>query len=287
MRNRSIKIPYYVYGKEVYIQYFDMALIAPESGESKKWYLLFSANSDTVTVDQAMPEWYTDFAILAEAIANNKVNSPEVEILKKQEKNIRIVAEKYCLARIGNKRTAWLKARKEYYNLCIAHSNNSDNFINYAKARDFIEKVIKGDNGSIVEYLKSHHCYYETRYSLTDFSGVVSEEDRKWLVYFTNNGDVLLDKTSPKWYRKLASLAEEIGVAGKYPELINRAEVPSEEYLFAKVEEVIIERFSYSRRKDYINARVTMFQMLVDKKLNTDPGIIKALEYLKLRQQYA
>lgn len=283
MRNRTLKLSGYEFHHVVNIQFFDMSLIACEPGCNKQWYLFFNPSEDTATVDDTMPEWYKKLAILTEAIAYGKVHKPEIEAIRKKSPSSRITAERYCLIKTPRAhRKTWLNARYEYYNFRINHILDEREKHTFEEAREFIARLIDEDQGATVEYLKFNHEYYETSYFLTSFADKVDDPRRKWLVYFTTDGHVFLDKTSPKWYRKLAALAEEMGMAEKYPELLGNEKVAKLQ-LCAEVEKAILDRFTNKRTyRSFIEARIELFELLLETKLNTGEDIKMALGYLRL-----
>lgn len=282
MRNRTLKIPGYEFYREVTIQRFDMALIAQEAGKEKQWFLMFNPGEDLATIDNTMPEWYEKLAILAEAIAYGKIKKADVKKLCEKSANNRIAAEKYCLTKTyWIRRKAWLEARSLYYNFRICHVNSEKERQTFIKTKEFIDRLIETDNGATVEYLKHDNEFYETSYILTSFEDKVADPRRKWLVYFTTDGQVYLDETSPKWYRKLAALAEEMGMADKYPELLERKN-NSQVDLCTEVEKAILQKFTNRRTyKCFIKARIEMFELLIETGLNTNEDIKQALEYLR------
>lgn len=284
MRNRTLKLSGYEFYREVTIQRFDMALIAEGAGKEKQWFLMFNPGENLATIDSTMPEWYEKLAILAEAIAYNKINKTDVKKLCEKSPSSRIAAEKYCLTKTyWIRRKAWLEARSLYYDFRINHVNSEKERQTFIKTKEFIDKLIEMDNGATIEYLKYDNEFYETSYFLTSFEDKVADPRRKWLVYFTTDGRVFLDETSPKWYRKLASLAEEMGMASKYPELLDEKEIP-EVKLCAKVEETIINKFTDKRtRRNFIEARIELFELLRETGLNTNEDVRQALEYMRLR----
>lgn len=284
MRNRTLRLSGYEFNKEVNIQRFDMSLIAENPGKDSQWLLLFNPGEDLATIDGTMPEWYEKIAILAEAVAYNKIKKPEIEKLYITSPSSRIAAEKYCLTKTyWIRRRPWLEARSIYYDFRIKHVNSEKERQTFIDTKRFIDQLLAEDNGANVEYLKYKKEFYETSYFLTSFEDKVADPRRKWLVYFTTDGRVFLDKTSPKWYRKLASLAEEMGMANKYPELLGDDKIP-EVRLCTEVERTIIDKFTDKRTcKNYIKARIELFELLRETGLNTSEDIRQALEYMHLR----
>ncbi len=283
MRNRTLKLSGYEFYREISIQCFDMALIAEGAGKEKQWFLMFNPGENLATIDSTMPEWYEKLAILAEAIAYNKINKTDVKNLCKKNPSSRIAAEKYCLTKTyWIRRKAWLKARSLYYDFRINHVNSEKEKQSFIEAKEFIDQLIASDNGATVEYLKYNNEFYETSYFLTSFEDKVADPRRKWLVYFTTDGRVFLDETSPKWYRKLAALAEEMGMANKYPELLGDEEI-AEVQLCTEVEKAILDKFTDKRtRRNFIEARIELFELLHETGLNTNEDIRQALEYMRL-----
>ena len=284
MRNHTLKLSGYEFYREISIQRFDMALIAEGAGKEKQWFLMFNPGENLATIDSTMPEWYEKLAILAEAIAYDKINKTDVKKLCEKSPSSRIAAEKYCLTKTyWIRRKAWLEARSLYYDFRINHVNSEKEKKAFIETKEFIDRLIEMDNGATIEYLKYDNEFYETSYFLTSFEGKVADPRRKWLVYFTTDGRVFLDETSPKWYRKLASLAEEMGMASKYPKLLGEKEIP-EVKLCVKVEETIINKFTDKRtRRNFIEARIELFELLRETGLNTNEDIRQALEYMRLR----
>lgn len=286
MRNRTLKLSGYEFYREVTIQRFDMALIAEGAGKEKQWFLMFNPGENLATIDSTMPEWYEKLAILAEAIAYDKINKTDVKKLCEKSPSSRIAAEKYCLTKTyWIRRKAWLEARSLYYDFRINHVNSEKEKKTFIETKEFIDRLIEMDNGATIEYLKYDNEFYETSYFLTSFEDKVADPRRKWLVYFTTEGQVYLDETSPKWYRKLAALAEEMGMADKYPELLERKNI-SQVDLCLEVEKAILDKFTDKRtRQAYIQARIELFEVLNKTGLNTNDDIKQALEYLRTLQK--
>ena len=250
-----------------------MSLISGRQETDKKWLMLFDPESDTATLDHTMPKWYAEPAILVEAFVHDKVRKSELECLTNSGNSKRLAAEKYCLTLVDKHRLAWLKARKYYYDFRLRQSPNDENKDQYTEVLQYIENLLAKDDGATTEYLYSSKQAFETNYYLTDFKKITKHEDQKWLVYYAADGRVFLSENSPKWYRKLASLSEEVCMAEK-------------DHFDAVVEAMIIDRFTSGRtRKNYIEARIQMFALIRDAKLNTVPGIQIALDYLVERQK--
>lgn len=282
MRNSSINLAGYKNCCPIKIQRFDMSLIVYGNNKNKKWYLFFNPPEDLVTIHYTMPEWYEKLAILAEAVAYDMVTRPEISILREKYSSNRIIAERLCLAKVKPPhRKQWLKARSVYYSFRIEQVHNEKDLKSFVDAKQLIDGIIAQENGSTVEYLKSDYEYFETRYRITSFEDKVPDPRRKWLVYFTNDGQVYLDETSPNWYRKLASIAEEIGMANKYPELLGDKEV-SKLDLCRKAEEVVIDKFTSKKtRNKFIGARIELFELLLETGLNRNDDIKLTLNYLR------
>ena len=281
MKERTLRFTGYSFGRAVYIQHFNMSLITGRQETEQKWLLLFNADSDTATIDYGMPDWYAKIAILAEAIANDKIRRSELSFFRKNNTSPRMVAEQYCLTKVGERRKTWLEARKYFYNVQINRESEPAKKKPYEEALSFIEETIAKEDGTTVEYLKCKEGFFETRYALTDFTQTTMDERHKWLVYFTDGRKVFLDEFSPKWYRGLASLAEEMAMAHKYSELLSNYDNLGADYHSARVEMAIIDKFtSGKRRKEYIEARIALFKLLFDEELNTSEDVKNALEFL-------
>ncbi len=286
MKNTTFKISGYSFNQAVNIQCFDMSLISGCQEADKKWLMLFNPETDMATLDHAMPKWYAKPAILVEAFAHGKVHKRELEYLTNSGNSKRLAAEKYCLALVGKYRLDWLKARKYYYDFLLRQSPNGKNKDQYAEVLQYIEDLLTKDDKVITEYLYSSKQAFETNYYLTNFEKFAKHEDQKWLVYYATDGRVFLSDDSPKWYRKLASLSEEVCMAEKYPELLEGYSWADNDHFDAAVEAMIIDRFTSSQtRKNYIKARIQMFTLIRNTRLNTIPGIQIALDYLIERQK--
>lgn len=286
MKNTTFKISGYSFHQAVSIQCFDMSLISGRQETDKKWLMLFDPESDTATLDHTMPKWYAEPAILVEAFAHDKIRKSELECLTNSGNSKRLAAEKYCLTLVDKHRLAWLKARKYYYDFRLRQSPNDENKDQYTEVLQYIENLLAKDDGVTTEYLYSSKQAFETNYYLTDFKKITEHEHQKWLVYYAADGRVFLSEDSPKWYRKLASLSEEVCMAEKYPELLEGYSWADKDHFDAVVEAMIIDRFTSGRtRKNYIEARIQMFTLIRDAKLNTIPGIQIALDYLIERQK--
>jgi hypothetical protein len=263
-----------------------MGLISGRQEADKKWLMRFDPETDTATIDHAMPNWYAKLAILAEAAAEGMVRKRELDCLINSSSSKRVAAEKYCLTKTEKYRKIWLEARKYYYNFLLNQKPSEQSKAEYEEALRYIEdNLAKGDD-VITEYLCTSDKAYETSYSLTSFEKFAKHENRKWLGYYATDGRVFLNETSPKWYRRLASLSEEVCMAEKYPELMEGYSWADNDHFDAAVEAMIIDKFtSRQTRKNYIEARIQMFTLIRDTKLNTVPAIQIALDYLIKRQK--
>jgi hypothetical protein len=148
-KERTLRIRGYSLCKSVYIQFFDMGLLLSEPKPEKKWLILFNAESDIATIDNAMPNWYAKIAILAEAIAYGKVFRPEFEQYEDYETNKRLLAEKYCLTKTETHRMVWLKARKFYYEFLLRRQGDKEKRTIFEEAMRFIEETIQAETNAI------------------------------------------------------------------------------------------------------------------------------------------
>lgn len=287
MKNCTLKISGYLLKEEIHIQCFDMGLFSERQEANKKWLICFDSETNTATIDHAMPNWYAKLAILAEAAAEGMVRRRDLDCLINSSSSKRVAAEKYCLTKTEKHRKIWLEARKYYYNFLLNQKSSEQSKAEYEEALRYIEDRLAKDGDDVVtEYPYSSSKAYETNYSLTSFEKFAKHENRKWLVYYATDGRVFLDETSPKWYRRIASLSEEICMAEKYPELMEEYSWADNDHFDAAVEAMIIDRFTSSQtRKNYIEARIQMFTLIRDTRLNTIPGIQTALDYLIERQK--
>ena len=114
------------------------------------------------------------------------------------------------------------------------------------------------------------------RFRVKDWkSSLVMEQlqikDPTWLVQYDKHRNcATVDKDAPTWYIELATLHEMICVGGLYEDIVNKALRNGIEEGIHRCESVerFILKIAGIHRQDYIEARIKMFELILEKHLN-------------------